>query len=122
VERKTGGSQEVVEIAGTVDDTMYLNGLSTDGIEGEIRFDHQDAIAACTEPGMSRYSSEERIERKSPHTFIKSVDKRHGSSRTVYGDEFEDGKEILLSSRKITQCGLSGHSVVCGVLPSSADG
>jgi hypothetical protein len=120
--RKAGRSDEVVEIAGTMNDTMYFNCPSTDDVKGEIRFNHQDTIAVFSKLRMSRYSSEERIMLKPSNAFIESVDKGDGSTGTILGDEFENGKEIPLSSRKITKCSLSWHSVGGGVLSSSADG
>ena len=46
---------------------------------------------------------------KPSNAFIESVDKGDGSTRTIFCDEFENGKEIFLSSRKITECSLGGH-------------
>jgi len=59
---------------------------------------------------------------KPSNAIIESVDKGDGATRTIFGDQFENGKEIFLSSRKITKCSFTWHSVGGGVLPSSADG
>jgi hypothetical protein len=40
---------------------------------------------------------------------IKSLDKRKGSTRTILCDELQNGKEILLSGRKVPKRNFTGH-------------
>jgi antirestriction protein ArdC len=86
---------------------MYLNCPSTDDVKDEIGFDHKNTIAIFSKFGMSRYSSEERIMFKASNAIIEPVDKGDCSTRTIFCNEFENGKEIFLSGRKISECGLS---------------
>jgi hypothetical protein len=46
-------SDEVINIAGSVNNTMNLDGLATDNVEDEIGFDDQDPIPLFTKFGMS---------------------------------------------------------------------
>jgi hypothetical protein len=115
-------SDKLVKIAGPVNDTMYLDSLSTNDVEDKIGFDHQNAIAVLSKFRMSRHSPEERMMLKPSNAFIKSINKGNGSAWTVLCDKLQNGKEIFLSSGKISKCSLTGHSSVDGVLSSSVGG
>lgn len=57
--KRSAPEQRKVEIAGPVNDTMYLNSLSTDDVENKIGFDDQDTVAVLPKLRVSRYPSDE---------------------------------------------------------------
>jgi hypothetical protein len=52
-----GWLQEMIEVAGSMDDAMYLNLLATDDVENEVGLKDQDAITILSKLRMAWYSS-----------------------------------------------------------------
>jgi hypothetical protein len=47
----------MIEVAGSMDDAMYLNLLATDDVENEVGLKDQDAITILSKLRMAWYSS-----------------------------------------------------------------
>jgi hypothetical protein len=67
-------SDQVVKIAGSVNNTMHLDGVATDDVKDEKGSDDQDPIPVGTEFGMSGNSSRKRMMFTLSNTPIHSVD------------------------------------------------
>jgi hypothetical protein len=65
----------VVKIAGSVNDTMYLDGPPTDDVEDKIGFNDQDTVAVLSKSWVSRYPTQQRLVLKFSDAFIKSANK-----------------------------------------------
>lgn len=111
----------MIQIAGAVHNTMYLNRLATNKIEDKVGFNDENSVAVLTKPRMTRHTAQKGLMLKLSDTFIKSVNKGNGSSRAVLCDELKNGQEIILSSRKIPKGDFTRHSLADGVWSSSGD-
>jgi hypothetical protein len=80
-------SDEVVKIAGAVNDAMYLDSSSTDDIEDEVGVNNKDTITVLSKLRVSRYPPKERMMLKLSNTFIKSIYEGNCSAWTVLCDE-----------------------------------
>jgi len=54
-------SNQVIEIARAVNDTVYLNGPSSNDVEREVGLNHKNTITVLSEFGMSWDSPKERV-------------------------------------------------------------
>ena len=119
---KGGELDEVVYIAGSVNNAMNLDSLAADDVKDEIILDDEDPIPVFTKFRMSGYSSQKRMMFELRDTFIQSVDKRDRAAGAVSCDELQNGNEIILGNRKVPKGGFTGHSCVDEVLSSFVGG
>ena len=97
---------------------MDLDGFAANSVENKIGLDCQYAITVLSKPGMAGYSPQQGVGLKSCDTFIKLVDKGDCSRWAVPGNVLEDGKQVILGSRKVSETQFIGHATVVGVWPS----
>ena len=91
VKRKLSESDEMAKIAGSLNDPMNLNGLSTDDVESKVGFNHEDSIAIIPKFWMMGYSTKMRIIFKKPDTVFELFNKLQCTTRTVLCNEIENG-------------------------------
>ena len=111
---------EMIEIAGTVDDPVNFNLLTTDDIEDKVSVNNQDTIPVLAKSGMTRYSTQKWMMLKPSNSFIESIHKSESSGGTVLCYEIVDGEKVDLRDGQITKCVLTGHERDGGVYPSFA--
>ena len=102
-------SQEVIKIAGTVNDTVDLDGIAPDEVEDKVGFHHKDPIPRTSESRISRNAAEVRVTAQATDPAIELFDESRGSSRTVCRDEIQDMQQVFLGRRYIANGKLSGH-------------
>lgn len=109
---------EVIEIAGTVDDPMNFNLLTTDDVEDKVSVNNQDTISVLTKSSMTRYAAQKWMMLKPPDSLIEFIRKRESSGRTILSNVIVDCKKVILRNRQITQSIPSRHVLGGGVSPS----
>ncbi len=114
-------SNQLIEIAGSVNDTVNFNGVSADDVEDKVRFHKQDPIAVLPEFWMPGNASQKWVVFKLADPFIQLVDKGYCSGWAILCDELQNGKKVVLSNGKIAKRGFNGHEPDDGVLSSSVD-
>jgi hypothetical protein len=77
----------VIKIAGTVNDTVDLNGVLLCAVEYNIGFQHEDPVPRASESSVSRNSPEVGVAAKATNPAIELIDECGRSSRAVLGDE-----------------------------------
>jgi hypothetical protein len=70
---------EVIEIAGTVDDPVNFNLLTTDDVKDKVSVNNQDTISVLTKSGITRYATQKWMMLKPPDSFIEFIHKRKSS-------------------------------------------
>jgi len=113
-------SDEMIEIAGTVDDPMNFDLQATYDVEDKVGVNNQDTVSVLAKSRMTRYSTKKWMMLKPSNIFIEFVHKTESSGRTVLRYEIADGKKVVLRNRQKTKCVLTGHERDGGVYPSFA--
>ena len=89
----------MVKIAGTVNDTVDLNGTLPDAVEYEMGFKHEDPIPCASEGSVSRNVTEVRVTAQATDPAIELFDESGSSSWTVLRDEIQDVQQVFLGRR-----------------------
>ena len=103
-------SQEVIKIAGTVNDTVDLDGTLPEAVEYKVGFQHEDPVPRASEGSISRNSPEARVTAQPTDPAIEFFDECGRSSWAVLRDEIQDAQQVFLGRRQVANWKLSGHS------------
>ena len=104
-----GESQEVIKIAGPVNDTVDLDGTLPDAVEYKVGFQHEDPVACTSESRISRNAPEKRVTAQPTDPAIELYDESGRLSRVVLRDEIQDVQQVFLGCRQVANWKLSGH-------------
>ncbi len=102
-------SQEVIKIAGTVNDTVNLNGAFSNAVEYKVGSQREDPIPRATEGSVSRNPPEVGVTAQPTDPAIELVDECGRPSRGVLRDEIQDAQQVFLGRREVANWNLSGH-------------
>jgi hypothetical protein len=91
----------VIKIAGTVNDTVDLNGVLLCAVEYNIGFQHKDPVSRASESSVSRTSSEVGVAAQATDPAIQLIDECGRSSRAVLRDEIQDTQQVILGRREV---------------------
>lgn len=69
------GLDEMIEIAGTVDHSVNLNGQTTNAVENKVGLNNQDSLTVVTQLGVPRNSSQEWMALQCTYLLVKLVNK-----------------------------------------------
>jgi hypothetical protein len=99
----------VIKIAGTVNDTVDLNGTWPDVVEYNVGFQYEDPVPRASEGSVSRNSPEVGVTAQPTDPAIKLFDECARPSRGVLRDEIQDAQQVFLGRREVANWKLSGH-------------
>jgi len=91
----------VIEIAGTMDDTVNLHRGSAHPVEYKVGFQHEDPIPRAPESGIARDSPDMRVTAKPTDSAIELFHKSMGPFRTVLRYEIQHAQQIVLGRRQV---------------------
>jgi hypothetical protein len=92
-------SQKVIKIAGTVNDTMDLDGTVPEAVEYEVGFQHEDPVPRALEDCISRYAPEARVTAQPTDPVIEFFDEASGSSWIVLRNEIQNCQQVFLDGQ-----------------------
>jgi hypothetical protein len=99
----------VIKIAGTVNDTVDLNGTLPDAVEYKVGSQHEDPVPRASEGSVSRNSSEVGVTAQPTDPAIELFDECGRPFWAVLRDEIQDAQQVFLGRREVANWKLSGH-------------
>lgn len=91
----------MIKIAGTVDDTVDLNGTVPDVVEYEVGSQREDSVPRASEGSISRNSSEVGVTAQPTDPAIELFDECGRPFWAVLRDEIQDAQQVLLGRREV---------------------
>lgn len=99
----------MIKIAGTVNDTVDLNGTLPDAVEYKVGSQHEDSVPHASEGSVSRNSSAVGVTAKPTDPAIELIDECVRPFWAVLSDEIQDAQQVFLGRREVANWELSGH-------------
>ena len=100
---KSGVLYNIVQIPGTVNNTMNLNRSTTNHVKYEVGFNDEDSITRILEFFVTWYMTKKRMYFQIADTLVDFFNKRCGVSWTVTCNPVEDWQKVVNGNRKVTK-------------------
>jgi hypothetical protein len=91
----------VIKIAGTVNDTVDLNGFFLWTVEYNVGLQHEDSVSRASEGGVSRNSPKVGVAAQPTDPAIELIEECGRSSRAVLRDEIQKTQQVILGRREV---------------------
>ena len=91
----------MIKIAGTVNDTVDLDGTLPEAVEYTVGFQHKDPVPRALEGRISRYAPKTRVAAQPTDPAIEFFDEDNRSPRIVLRNEIQDFQQVFLGRGQV---------------------
>src|SRR5437870_9318119 len=115
-----GRLNELIKITGSMNDSVYLDGISMDHVEDEVGLNNQHAVTVFSKSRVARNPTQHWASLQECNAIFKVRNELFCANGTIFGYVVEDGKKVILCGRKIAENMPSAHECELGVSSSAS--